>query len=1102
MGAESSCTISVSLTVPGGAGLGSHTNTTGAVGGTVDGMGLTGNVASDKLFVDPAPRVTKTFLDNPVGAGGTTRLEFTITNTSQTSGATGITFSDEFDSVLPTAFLEPADGSACGPSDFTFTPLFNPAPPSSPTPARLTLTGGALSAGQFCTFQITLNVLTSAAPGSYPNTTSAISATVDGATRTGDPASASLTVVAAPSLLKEFTTDPAQPGGTTILQFTLTNNDVTNTASAVGFTDDLTTAFAGLSAVPPLSTGTCNGSLSGTTTLTYSGGSLAAGASCTFSVTLSVPGSATPGSHTNTTSTVSATVSGVAAGSGAATADLVVAGLSLTKAFTDDPVQPGGTVTLRFTLTNASATGATGIFFQDNLGGSVGTGGTLTDLKGTGLPLNNACDPDGAGGAPGTGTLVGSLGDEFLTFIGGSVAANSSCFFDVTLLVPAGAADGSYTNTTGNVVSSFGAGDPATDTLTVNSNLLQITKAFTDDPVAPGGTVTLQFTLTNLDPANAASAIAFSDNLDAALTGLVATGATSNTCGGMATSMFPTGLFSYAGGGLAGGASCTITLTLTVPGMASPDTFTNTTSGVTGTILTLDVTGDPGSDDLRVRNLTFTKAFDGPTVAGGTPKLTFTITNLDASNAVSDLAFSDNLSNVIAGLEATSLPATPCGAGSALAGTGLLTFSGGTLLASDSCMFEVDLAVPGAAPAGTFPNTTTDLFKIGLPGLPLADPATASLTVEPAPTFTKSFAPDSITLAGKSRLTFTIANTAPSFAASSLDFTDSLPAGMVVATPPGTTNTCGGTPTAVAGASTISLTGGLVAAAATCTIAVDVTGTAGGVLVNTTGALTSSSGNSGTAADTLTVRLLTLTKEFTDDPVVPGGTVTLKFTLSNLDPALPATGIAFTDDLAAALAGLVAVGLPLTNLCGGVDGSSLTGTGVLTLTLPSLPAVTSCMFSVTLQVPAGAALGAHTNTTSTVTGTIGGARAAVVGVPATDDLRVANTIAPFVYTDASLTGVVVKVDHFAELRTHIGTARTAFGLGVFVFTDDPLVADMTEVKGIHLTDLRNAFDPVLVLAGIAAPGWLTVPATVTGLVIAAADLTQIRTLLDMLTTPP
>lgn len=129
VGAESSCTISVSLTVPGGAGLGSHTNTTGAVGGTVDGMGLTGNVASDKLFVDPAPRVTKTFLDNPVGAGGTTRLEFTITNTSQTSGATGITFSDEFDSVLPTAFLEPADGSACGPSDFTFTPLFNPAPP-------------------------------------------------------------------------------------------------------------------------------------------------------------------------------------------------------------------------------------------------------------------------------------------------------------------------------------------------------------------------------------------------------------------------------------------------------------------------------------------------------------------------------------------------------------------------------------------------------------------------------------------------------------------------------------------------------------------------------------------------------------------------------------------------------------------------------------------------------------------------------------------------------------------------------------------------------------------------------------------------------------
>ncbi len=59
--------------------------------------------------------------------------------------------------------------------------------------------------------------------------------------------------------------------------------------------------------------------------------------------------------------------------------------------------------------------------------------------------------------------------------------------------------------------------------------------------------------------------------------------------------------------------------------------------------------------------LTLSKSFDGPTAAGGTLKLTFTITNLDPTSAVADLSFSDNLDDVISGLEATSLPGAPCG---------------------------------------------------------------------------------------------------------------------------------------------------------------------------------------------------------------------------------------------------------------------------------------------------------------------------------------------------------------------------------------------------------------------------------------------------------
>jgi hypothetical protein len=147
--------------------------------------------------------------------------------------------------------------------------------------------------------------------------------------------------------------------------------------------------------------------------------------------------------------------------------------------------------------------------------------------------------------------------------------------------------------------------------------------------------------------------------------------------------------------------------------------------------------------------------------------------------------------------------------------------------------------VPGTATAGTFPNTTSDLLQAGLTVSP---PATADLVIEPPPTFAKAFAPVGIAFGGVSTLTFTIDNTASSFAATGLDFSDNLPAGIVVATPANASTTCtGGTLTAVAGSGVLSYTGGSVAAGATCTVQADVMGAASGAFVNTTGDLTSSS---------------------------------------------------------------------------------------------------------------------------------------------------------------------------------------------------------------------------------------------------------------------
>jgi hypothetical protein len=172
---------------------------------------------------------------------------------------------------------------------------------------------------------------------------------------------------------------------------------------------------------------------------------------------------------------------------------------------------------------------------------------------------------------------------------------------------------------------------------------------------------------------------------------------------------------------------------------------------VTGTIGGLPVAGGAASDQLRVDELLlFSKSFDGPTTATGTPVLTFTLTNPSAST-VTGLGFSDDLAGVISGLVATNLPLTDvCGSGSTLSGTTLLTLSGGNLPPSGgSCSFAVELLVPGTATAGTFPNTTSDL---GQNGLPVADPATADLTIEPPPLFNKSFAPTTIAAGAVSAL--------------------------------------------------------------------------------------------------------------------------------------------------------------------------------------------------------------------------------------------------------------------------------------------------------------------------------------------------------------
>jgi hypothetical protein len=122
------------------------------------------------------------------------------------------------------------------------------------------------------------------------------------------------------------------------------------------------------------------------------------------------------------------------------------------------------------------------------------------------------------------------------------------------------------------------------------------------------------------------------------------------------------------------------------------------------------------------------------------------------------------------------------------------------------------------------------------------------------PTIAKSFGAGSIALNGSTSLGFTINNPNAS-TLTGVGFTDTLPAGLTVSTPNGITGSCGGgTIIANAGSAAVSLTGATLAATASCTFSVNVTGTTLGTKNNTTSTVTSvEGGTGGTASASVTV---------------------------------------------------------------------------------------------------------------------------------------------------------------------------------------------------------------------------------------------------------
>jgi len=249
----------------------------------------------------------------------------------------------------------------------------------------------------------------------------------------GGSATATITVIAPPSITKHFGAPTIPLGGSTSLSFTITNPNVI-ALTGVAFTDNLPTGL--VVATPSSLTSTCGGTATttaGSSTINLVGGTVAINDSCVFSVNVA---GTTAGTKNNTSSNVTSANAGT--GNTASDTLIVLAPPTITKAFADSQVELFfGFTALTFTVSNPNPASLTGVGFVDHL-----PDGLIVLAPDNGLT-----------GTCFGGTITPLPASSNISLAGATLPQNGSCTFSVLV---SGAQIGVWTNTTDPVTSTNG----------------------------------------------------------------------------------------------------------------------------------------------------------------------------------------------------------------------------------------------------------------------------------------------------------------------------------------------------------------------------------------------------------------------------------------------------------------------------------------------------------------------------------------------------------------------------------------------------------------------------------------------------------------------
>lgn len=431
----------------------------------------------------------------------------------------------------------------------------------------------------------------------------------------------------------------------------------------------------------------------------------------------------------------------------------------------------------------------------------------------------------------------------------------------------------------------------------LDPSLVDISKNFAPDPTNAGGTSVLTFTLTNGN-ASSVSDVNFTDAFPTTPGAMTVASplTTSNTCGGTLQDNLGGALAAgdagirLIGGTIAANGSCVISVSVSVP-TAGPPLYNNISDNLF--VGTVD-TGNNATDTLTVNNTP-----PPPACVAGLPMATWNF--LTGSSATNPAPTSSGVTASAAagsGLNPVISTQNTAGASGSWASDFIAT---GVLNTANNEYFEFTLDTTGFESVtlsfsgrrtsqgpqniqlyfGITPTTASDIYSLPAQNTWYSmGPTVINTGLNPSgntvfrlytynasqnnsghsvfvdgvtftgcgvpqhPTLTKSFSPDPVAVGGASTLTFAVTNPNASVALSGLAFTDNLPAGVTVATS-GPTAVCGGS-LSTTGPSTITFTGGSLAASASCTIPVPVTVTTAGPHTNISGFISSTQSGTNT----------------------------------------------------------------------------------------------------------------------------------------------------------------------------------------------------------------------------------------------------------------